>query len=283
MAYTIKKDIVVPNSYVSRKSGYTKPFRQVHIHSTGNANSSVQNERDYLAGHYSSANYTHAVGLTNGRVDIRQVMNINQGAWDVGGNWNAETYGAIEFVEGSIKSKADFNKAYPAYIWLARHLNKQAGNSNYTLDTPNTAGIKTHNYASATGHGSDHTDPIAFLAKWGISYKQLKRDIKYGLDTKKTTTTKAKGGTPEMQSNIKGAKYKQGDKVKAVSGGQSTYGTKFTAGVMGTWGKVSAMRPITKAEKKKFKHSRFSYLVAFHYDNNISFWNIPGQYLRDTK
>ena len=86
-----------------------------------------------------------------------------------------------------------------------------------------------------------------------------------------------------MQSNIKGAKYKQGDKVKAVSGGQSTYGTNFTTGVKGTWGKVSAMRPLTASEKKKFKHSHFSYLVAFHYANNISLWNIPGQYLRDIK
>jgi len=84
MAYTIKKYIVVPNGYVSSNSGYIKPFRQVHLHSTGNANSSVQNERDYLAGHYSSANYTHLVGITNGAVDIRQVMDTNQGAWDVG-------------------------------------------------------------------------------------------------------------------------------------------------------------------------------------------------------
>lgn len=274
MAYTIKKDIVVPNGYVSRNSCYTKPFRQVHAHSSGNANSSVQNELDYLAGHYSSANYNFLVGITNGQVDIRQVMDTNQGAWDVGGDWNAETYGAIEFVEGSIRSQADFNKAYPAYIWLARTLNKQAGNSDYTLDTSNTAGIKTHNYASATGHGSDHTDPIAFLAKWGISYNQLKHDIKYGLE---------KEATPEMQANIKGAHYKQGAKVKAVSGGQSTYGNKFSKNVLGTWGKVSAVRPINASEKKKFKHSGYSYLVAWHYNNDITFWNIPGEYLKDFK
>lgn len=282
MGYTIKSDIVVPNRYVYQQSGLQPGFHQIHLHSTGNPTSTVQNERDYLAGHYSEANYTHLVGITNGAVDIRQVMNINGGAWDLGGDWNWEAYGAIEFVEGSIKSQADFNKAYPAYIWLARTLAKEGGIP-YTIDNLNTAGIKTHNYASATGHGSDHVDPIAFLAKWGVSRDKLNRDIINGLDTKKTTTTTTNGGTPELQSTIKGAHYQQGAKVKAVSGGQSTYGNKFSEGVLGTWGKVAGVRPLTSNEKKKFKHSGYSYLVAWHYNNDLTFWNVPGEYLRDAK
>lgn len=193
MAYTIKQDIVVPYQYVYNTSQLQPGFHQIHLHSTGNPNSSVQNERDYLASHYTSANYTHLVGITNGQVDIRQVMNTNGGAWDVGGDWNWETWGAIEFVEGSIKSQSDFNKAYPAYIWLARYLAKQAGIV-YTIDNLNTEGIKTHNYASATGHGSDHVDPIQFLANWGISRNQLYKDIISGIDeptvTQPSTTNK---------------------------------------------------------------------------------------------
>lgn len=186
MAYTIKQDIVVPYQYVYNTSQLQPGFHQIHLHSTGNPNSSVQNERDYLAGHYNLANYTHLVGITNGEVDVRQVMHTNGGAWDVGGDWNWETWGAIEFVEGSIKSQADFNKAYPAYIWLARYLAKQAGIS-YTIDNSNISGIKTHNYASATGHGSDHVDPIQFLANWGISRNQLYKDIISGIDEPKET------------------------------------------------------------------------------------------------
>ncbi|AFE86321.1 putative lysin [Leuconostoc phage Lmd1] len=188
MAYTIKQDIVVPYQYVYNTSQLQPGFHQIHLHSTGNPNSSVQNERDYLAGHYNLANYTHLVGITNGAVDIRQVMNTNGGAWDVGGDWNWETWGAIEFVEGSIKSQSDFNKAYPAYIWLARYLAKQAGIV-YTIDNLNTEGIKTHNYASATGHGSDHVDPIQFLANWGVSRNQLYKDIISGIDEPKETKT----------------------------------------------------------------------------------------------
>jgi len=180
MAYTIQQDIVVPFNYVMNNSGLAYPFAQVHLHSTGNPNASVQNERDYLAGHYNEANYTHLVGITNGQVDIRQVMNTNGGAWDVGGDWNWDGYASIEFAEGSIRSQEDFNKAYPAYIWLARQLALEASAGN-KIDNQNTAGTKTHNYASATGHGSDHVDPIAFLAKWGVSRDKLNNDIINGI------------------------------------------------------------------------------------------------------
>lgn len=180
MAYEIKQDIVVPNNYVKNLMGLVPPFRQGHFHSTGNKKSSVQNERDYLAGHYQGANYTHLVGITNGEVDIRQVMNTNGGAFDVGGDWNWETWFAIEFVEGSIVSQEDFKKAYKAYVWLGRYLAQQAGIP-ITIDTPDIAGLKTHNYASKTGHGSDHVDPIGFLASWGVSYDQFKNDVLNGI------------------------------------------------------------------------------------------------------
>lgn len=180
MTYTIKQDIVVPLNFVKSQIGLVPPFRQVHEHSTGNPRSTVQNERDYLAGHYAGANYTHLVGVTNGQADIRQVMNTNGGAYDVGGDWNWETWGAIEFVEGSIKTREDFNIAYPAYIWLTRELARQAGIP-ITIDTPDISGVKTHNYASRTGHGSDHVDPIGFLASWGVSYDQFKKDVLNGL------------------------------------------------------------------------------------------------------
>ena len=180
MTYTIKQDIVVPLNFVKSQMGLVPPFRQVHEHSTGNPRSTVQNERDYLAGHFAGANYTHLVGVTNGQADIRQVMNTNGGAYDVGGDWNWETWGAIELVEGSIKTREDFNIAYHAYIWLTRELARQAGIP-ITIETPDISGIKTHNYASKTGHGSDHVDPIGFLASWGVSYEQFKKDVLNGL------------------------------------------------------------------------------------------------------
>ncbi|QEA51446.1 lytic exoenzyme target recognition domain-containing protein [Leuconostoc lactis] len=198
MGYTIKEDIVVPNGYVYNVSALQPGFHQIHMHSTGNPTASVQNERDYLAGHYNAANYNYLVGITNGQVDIRHVMNDNSGAWDVGGDWNWQTYAAIEFSEG-IKSQADFNKAYPAYIWLARYLAKKAGIT-YTIDNLNTVGIKSHNYASATGHGSDHVDPIPFLAKWGVSRDKFNRDLVNGVGDD-TTVTPVIAPRPQPVSN----------------------------------------------------------------------------------
>ncbi|MGO3605567.1 MAG: peptidoglycan recognition protein family protein [Pseudolactococcus laudensis] len=191
MAYTVERNIVVPDKYVQNASGYVAPFRQVHLHSTANPSAPLNNEVAYLSRNYQNGNYTHLVG-ENGRVI--QVAEVGQGAWDVGGDWNAETYAAIEFGE-KVTSQADFDKSYRAYIELARDLAKQAGIP-LTLDTPDISGIKTHNYASRTGHGSDHVDPIAFLAKWGVSYAQLKHDIENGFSNgngEKPKTKKKKG------------------------------------------------------------------------------------------
>ncbi|CUW08931.1 Phage terminase, large subunit [Leuconostoc inhae] len=50
-------------------------------------------------------------------------------------------------------------------MWLTRKLADEAG-ANYDLDDNDVIEIKTHNFASRTGRGSDHVvDPIAFLAK----------------------------------------------------------------------------------------------------------------------
>lgn len=252
MGYTIKSDIVVPNGYVYRQSALQPGFHQIHMHSTGNPTASVQNERDYLAGHYNAANYNYLVGITNGQVDIRHVMNDNGGAWDVGGDWNWETYAAIEFSEGSIKSQADFNKAYPAYIWLARYLAKQAGIT-YTIDNLNTIGIKSHNYASATGHGSDHVDPIPFLAKWGVSRDKFNRDLVNGVGNDKVvapvvkSTSKAVSTTKPSTSSSAIQQFKNAgnhftntktfkvDALKDVNGGYQMINYNLAGGKDANW------------------------------------------------
>ena len=214
MAYTIERNIVVPDKYVQNASGYVAPFRQVHLHSTANPSAPLDNEVAYLSRNYQNGNYTHLVG-ENGRVI--QVAEVGQGAWDLGGEWNAETYAAIEFGE-RVTSQADFNKSYKVYIELARDLAKQAGIP-ITLDTPDVAGIKTHNYASSTGHGSDHTDPIAFLAKWGVSYEQLKRDIENGFSNANGEKPKTKTKKGEFM-----ILFKEADgKVYWLVGNKYTY------------------------------------------------------------
>lgn len=149
------------------------PYGQVHAHSTGNPRSTAQNEADYF--HNKDINtgfYTHIVG--NGRVI--QLAEVNRGAWDVGGGWNQWGYASVELIE-SHANREEFMRDYRIYCELLYDLAKQAGLPT-TVDQGNI-GIITHNYATHNqpNNGSDHVDPIPYLAKWGINLEQFRKDI----------------------------------------------------------------------------------------------------------
>lgn len=209
MVKVIRK-IVVPAG-LAQQNGYSvPPYTSVHAHDTGNPNSSMQNEHDYLAGHYSDAFYTHLVGWnpSTKQAEAWQVAEKNQGAWDLGSyNGNANGYASVEFVGGSINNQSQFNSAYKLYVELLRQLADEAGakkvlDPQESIKTAGAGYIITHNFASLNGFGSSHVDPIAFLAKWGVSYDKLKRDIKNGLGATKTTTTKIKHTAPVPKSDV---------------------------------------------------------------------------------
>ena len=71
---------------------------------------------------------------------------------------------------------------YKLYIELLRNLADEADIPK-TLDTGSLAGIKTHEYCTNNqpNNHSDHVDPYPYLAKWGISREQFKKDIEGGL------------------------------------------------------------------------------------------------------
>ena len=179
--------------YDTPQVGYA-PYRQVHAHSTGNRNSTAQNEADYMQRKdLNSGFYTHVVG--NGRVI--QTAPINRGAWDVGGGWNAETYAAVELIE-SHKTKEEFMVDYPIYVNLLRRLATEGGIPT-TLDSGDLAGIKTHAYCTEHQpyNNSDHIDPYPYLQRWGISKEQFKRDIEQGVN-QNTNQKENQGGTTTM-------------------------------------------------------------------------------------
>ena len=160
--------------------GYA-PYHQIHAHSTGNRNSTAQNEADYhMRRPVESGFFSHVVG--NGRV--MQVGPVNQGAYDVGGGWNYETYAAVELIE-SHSNKEEFMEDYRLYIQLLRDLADEAGLPK-TLDSDALEGIKSHDYCTNNqpNNFSDHVDPYPYLAKWGISREQFKHDIENGLEFK---------------------------------------------------------------------------------------------------
>ncbi len=148
-----------------------QPYRQVHAHSTGNPNSTAQNEADYhMRRPVESGFFSHVVG--NGR--IMQTWLVDQGAYDVDGGWNVEGYAQVELIE-SHESKEEFMIDYRLYVKLLRELDDEAGIPK-TLDSSSLAGIKTHQFCTynQSNNGSDHVDPYPYLAKWGISREQFK-------------------------------------------------------------------------------------------------------------
>lgn len=153
------------------------PYRQVHAHSTGNPNSRASGEASYMKNKdLNSGFYTHVVG--NGQVF--QTALVGQGAWDVGGGWNNETFAAVELIE-SHTTYDEFRKDYEIYIQLLRDLAKQGGIP-ITVDSSALEGIKTHFYCTNNqpNNFSDHIDPYHYLAKWGITKEQFKKDVESG-------------------------------------------------------------------------------------------------------
>lgn len=154
------------------------PYRQVHAHSTGNPNSKASGEATYMANKdLNSGFYTHVVG--NGKV--YQTAYVGQGAWDVGGEWNNETFAAVELIE-SHRTYEEFRPDYELYIQVLRNSAIQGGIPT-TLDSNSLEGIKTHYYCTNNqpNNYSDHVDPYPYLAKWGVTKEQFKKDIEQGV------------------------------------------------------------------------------------------------------
>lgn len=169
--------------------GYA-PYHQIHAHSTGNKNSTAQNEADYhMRRPVESGFFSHVVG--NGRV--MQVGPVNNGCYDVGGGWNYETYAAVELIE-SHSTEEEFLEDYRLYIELLRNLADEAGLPK-TLDSDDLEGIKSHEYCTNNqpNNFSDHVDPYPYLSSWGISREQFKHDIENGLEIKKGWQKNDKG------------------------------------------------------------------------------------------
>nr|DAV26785.1 MAG TPA: lytic transglycosylase [Caudoviricetes sp.] len=181
MTYTVERRIRSGLPQV----GYA-PYRQVHAHSTGNPKSTADNEANFMqTKNINSGFYTHVVG--NGKVI--QVGEVGRGAWDVGGGWNSEGFASVELIE-SHANRDEFMRDYKIYCELLKDLAKQAGIP-VTVDTPDLAGIKTHNFCTNNqpANGSDHVDPIPYLAKWGINLEQFRKDVTGASDSSNNNNT----------------------------------------------------------------------------------------------
>ncbi|MGO2853174.1 hypothetical protein [Tetragenococcus koreensis] len=98
---------------------------------------------------------------------------------DVGGDWNSWGYASIELIE-SHQTRAEFEKDYKNYVELLRKAAKNAGVA-IRVDS-GEEGILSHSYCTQRqpNNKSNHVDPYPYLAKWGISEAQFKKDVESG-------------------------------------------------------------------------------------------------------
>lgn len=227
-----------------------KPYGQIHVHSTGNPNSTAQNEADYhMRRPVNSGFFSHVVG--NGRVI--QTARTNAGFYDVGGGWNSWGYAAIELIE-SHKTKEEFMKDYKLYVELIRLLCDEAGLPK-TLDQGNT-GVISHDYARKhqPNNGTDHVDPYPYLKKWGISKEQFAKDIKNGFGSSNSGSNSGSSSKPSTAKDAR--QFANGTKVKVRSKATNYQtGEKIASFVKGQTYKVKSRKSVNQS------NSKYAYLL----------------------
>lgn len=180
MSYTIEKRIIpgLPNISLTA-------IRYVVAHEAGNPDNtgpnSLENEINFMTRNFRNAFTSHWVGSGGRIVQLAPVGRLQYGA---GPRANPYSYAHVELARTS--DPATFKKDYAAYVWLLRHLAGQAGIPK-TLDAGGslTKGIKTHEWISKNVGGTTHTDPYAYLAQFGITRAQFKKDVENGLQVVK--------------------------------------------------------------------------------------------------
>lgn len=171
-AYTVESNLIGNGA----PAGYTSSNQYIILHEAGNPSNvgadSLDREVSFMRRNWQNAFVSYFVG-SGGRV----VQLANDGAYQYGAGAiaNSRAYAQIELARTN--NRTTFEKDYKAYINLARDLAKRGGIP-ATLDGLG-AGIKTHDWVSRNLWG-DHTDPLGYLASWGITKEQLAKDLYSG-------------------------------------------------------------------------------------------------------
>lgn len=177
MSYKVENKII-PNLH-QRELASTN---FVIAHDSGNPNNvgpnSLDNEVKYMTANSQNAFTSHWVGSGGRVVKLAQVGKVQ---WGAGPKANPYSYAQVELARTN--NRETFEKDYPVYIELLRDLAKEA-KLPLTFDTGSKLsdkGIKSHEWISKHLGGTDHVDPFDYLASWGISRSQFKKDLENGI------------------------------------------------------------------------------------------------------
>lgn len=234
----------------------------VVIHSSANKNDSLEGEINYMVQHQNSA-FTHAWA---GVDKIVEIANTDYPCWGAGGVAN-QRFAQIEVIENrGLGSKKLLQAVDAQCYWAAMQLYYY--NLTPSDATKNGNGtVWTHKAVSQYLGGTDHTDPIAFLADIGTNWTEVFNQIKgYWSELKNGKDGSAMLGLHEKQGNnvqYRNAKKAEPKKYSTESG--KIPSDKFKKGDQVTFtpiakkwikvkhsdGKWSQADPITDVDKKR--------------------------------
>lgn len=100
---------------------------------------------------------------------IRQTADLDYKAWGAG-NGNPR-YVHVELCETDDPAK--FEESYKRYVWLLSYILKRKN-----LGVTEGKTLVSHDWVSKNLGGTNHTDPIEYLKKWGKTFSDLVADVK---------------------------------------------------------------------------------------------------------
>lgn len=212
MGYHIEKDIIpgLPNIPL-------KATKIVVAHESGNPNNTgknaLDNEISFMKRNWRNAFVSHWVGGGGRIVQLAPTGRMQYGA---GYYANQISYAHVELARTD--DPEQFKKDYAAYVWLLRHLAKEAGIP-ITLDSSSDKGIKTHKWVTNNLGGTTHVDPYGYLAKFGVSAEQFKKDIEGGGVPEKPSTSKPVKNTVTVKRSA--THYATGERIADFVKGSS--------------------------------------------------------------
>ncbi|MFB4471840.1 N-acetylmuramoyl-L-alanine amidase [Oceanobacillus caeni] len=219
MAYKIVKNII-PG--LTQRNLTASNF--IVAHESGNKNNtgsnSLDNEVRFMSRNWKSAFVSHWVGGGGRIVQLAEVGKLQYGA---GPKANPYAYAHVELARTN--NIETFKKDYAAYVWLLRKLANDAGIP-IKLDTGSRVtdkGIKSHDWIRKHLGGTTHTDPYTYLASFGISRAQFKKDIEKGTvssPVKVTNKPAPKKSIDQLADEVIAGKHGSGAQRKKSLGSQ---------------------------------------------------------------
>ena len=225
MSYKIEKKIIPGLS-----QGKLAAPNLIIAHESGNPNNtgpnSLNSEVNYMTNNWRTAFTSHWVGSGGRIVQLAHPGKLQYGAGPVA---NPYSYAHVELARTN--NTETFKKDYAAYVWLLRKLADDAGIPK-TLDAGTTKfhkGIKSHNWVTKNLGGTTHTDPYAYLASFGVTKAQFKKDVEAGgsitVKPSKPSTSKPTTSKPKTSGSV--VDYMKSKNIDASFGNRKKLATQY--------------------------------------------------------